>query len=49
MPNNARLSAHTGFDTTQYSKDINRVLGDIIADALAADAFRFDASDYHAS
>jgi len=45
MPNNARLSAHTGFDTTQYSKDINRVLGDIIADALAADAFRFDASD----
>jgi alpha-glucoside transport system substrate-binding protein len=45
MPNNARLSAHTGFDTSQYSKDINRVLGDIIADALAADAFRFDASD----
>ncbi len=45
MPNNARLSAHTGFDTTQYSKDINRILGDIIADALAADAFRFDASD----
>ena len=45
MPNNARLSAHTGFDTSQYSKDINRILGDIIADALAADAFRFDASD----
>jgi alpha-glucoside transport system substrate-binding protein len=45
MPNNARLSAHTGFDTSLYSKDINRILGTIIADALAADAFRFDASD----
>ena len=45
MPNNARLSAHTGFDTSVYSKDINRILGTIIADALAADAFRFDASD----
>ena len=45
MPNNARLSAHTGFDTSLYSKDINRILGTIIADALAAEAFRFDASD----
>ena len=45
MPNNARLSAHTGFDTSVYSEDINRILGTIIADALAADAFRFDASD----
>jgi len=45
MPNNARLSAHTGFDNSLYSKDINRILGGIISDALSADAFRFDASD----
>jgi alpha-glucoside transport system substrate-binding protein len=45
MPNNARLSAHTGFDNSLYSQDINRVIGGIISDALAADAFRFDASD----
>ena len=45
MPNNARLSAHTGFNNDLYSKDINRILGTIISDALSADAFRFDASD----
>lgn len=45
MPNNARLSAHTGFNNDIYSKDINRILGTIITDALSADAFRFDASD----
>ena len=45
QPNNARLSAHTGFNNDLYSKDINRILGTIITDALAADAFRFDASD----
>jgi len=45
MPNNARLSANTGFNNDLYSKDINRILGTIISDALSADAFRFDASD----
>ena len=45
MPNNARMSAHTGFDNSVYSKDIQRILGGIITDALAGNAFRFDASD----
>ena len=45
LPNKARLSAHTGFNNDLYSKDINRILGTIISDALSADAFRFDASD----
>ncbi|MEL0280564.1 MAG: ABC transporter substrate-binding protein [Gammaproteobacteria bacterium] len=44
-PNNARLSAHTGFNNDLYSKDINRILGTIISDALSANSFRFDASD----
>jgi len=44
-PDNARLSAHTGFDTSLYAAPINRILGDTITDALAANAFRFDASD----
>ena len=42
---NARLSAHTGFDTSLYAQPINKILGDTIAAALSANSFRFDASD----
>ena len=42
---NARLSAHTGFDTSLYASPINKILGDTIAAALSANSFRFDASD----
>ena len=42
---NARLSAHTGFDTSLYAAPINKILGDTIAAALSANSFRFDASD----
>jgi alpha-glucoside transport system substrate-binding protein len=45
MPNNARMSAHTGFDTSLYSKDLTRVMGETISAALSANSFRFDASD----
>ena len=44
-PDNARLSAHTGFDTSLYAAPINKILGDTIAAALSANSFRFDASD----
>ena len=45
MPNNARMSAHTGFDQSLYSNDLYRVMGETISAALSANSFRFDASD----
>ena len=44
-PDNSRLSAHASYPSANYSSDLYKEFGAIVADALAANAFRFDASD----
>ena len=44
-PDNSRLSAHAAYPSANYSSDLYKEFGAIVADALAANAFRFDASD----
>ena len=44
-PDNSRLSAHASYPAANYNSDLYKEFGQIVADALSANAFRFDASD----